>query len=121
MIHFESRYLKAWCSAHVKYATIAGVLAWPEPTVVNAKKLELTPAPWVDPLLRGRFVDWRHQQPVRERAPPVRPKIDRNVLAVDALKAVDDAVRRKRGRGLTGVEQLEWCRRIDTELKRMGI
>lgn len=120
MIHPGSKHLKAWARAREKYARIAGVLAWPEPTVISAKKLELEPSGWTHGFT-GMVVDWRHVTPVREKAAPPKPKIDRNALAVDALKAVDEVVRRSRGRGLTGVEQLEWCRRIDTELKRMGI
>lgn len=124
MVHYESKHLKAWCQAHVKTAAIARVLAWPEPTVIGPKSLQPMPLPWwiaEQRSLGARVVSLHGQVPVREKVPPRPPKIDRNVVAVDALKAVDAAIRKARGRGLTGVEQLQWCRRIDTELKKMGI
>lgn len=115
-------YEKRFLEARAKSRKLRGVPIDETPIVVHAELAEGVN----DRVLnwwsgRRTVTDLRHVRPVRENVPPKKPPPpSRTVLAVAALTAVDQAYLRVRGRGLTGKEQLEWCRRIDLELKRMG-
>lgn len=114
-------YEKRWAEARAKSRKLRRVPVDETPHVVRAELAEGVNEQVLD-WWSGRrvMIDMRHLRPVRENVPPKPRKFDRNLAAIDALRALDLMSRLRRGRGLSGKEQLEWCRRIDVELKRMG-